>query len=289
MLAPMRTLAPLLLLGCAGAAVDGDSAAPSTACNGAESLCAKRFDELVVPMTHNAMSSAEEEWLAPNQTHAIPRQLEDGVRGFMLDTHYDDGEPALCHGFCSVGSTPLDDGLRQFTDFLDAHPREVLTFMIENGVSAEDTAAAFAAADLLRYTYAHDPAEPWPTLEALIEADTRLVVFHQGGGTEPAWYMDGYAAYVWDNDYSAESAEDFTCDRLRGSTEHALYLMNHFLTAPLASPDLAEQVNHNPLLLDRARQCEAEAGQPVNWISVDFYDIGDVLETAAILNGVAEE
>jgi hypothetical protein len=26
----------------------------------------------------------------------------------------------------------------------------------------------------------------------------------------------------------------------------------------------------------------------VNWIAVDFYDIGDVLETVSILNGVAE-
>ncbi|TNE91556.1 MAG: phosphatidylinositol-specific phospholipase C domain-containing protein [Deltaproteobacteria bacterium] len=283
----MRTFLLPLLAACSGPAAEDSATEPATGCNGHDVLCQLPFDEVAVAMTHNAMSSAEDDWLAPNQTYAMPRQLEDGVRGFMIDTHYDDdGTPALCHGFCSIGSTPLVDGLRQFTDFLDAHPREVVVFMIENGISAEDTAAAFEAADLLRYTYAHDPQLAWPTLGELVEADTRLIVFHQGGGTDPAWYMDGYADYVWDTDYSAETAADFDCGRLRGSSDHALFLMNHFLTAPLASPDLAEQVNHNPLLLDRARQCEAEAGQAVNWIAVDFYDIGDVLAVVDTLNGV---
>lgn len=279
----MRTLPLLALLACSA----DDPADDVSACNGHPDLCERRFDELVVPMTHNAMSSEELGWLGPNQTFDLPRQLDDGIRGFMLDTHLDDdGNPALCHSFCSLGSTPLADGLRTFTDFLDANPGEVLVFMIQNGIDSDTTADAFEQADLRRYTYAHDPSAPWPTLGDLVADDTRLVVFHEGGGTDPDWYMDGYADYVWDTDYSAQTADDFACDRLRGDTDHALYLMNHFLTAPIASADLADQVNHNPLLIDRARQCASEAGQPVNWISVDFYDIGDVVETAAILNGL---
>ena len=30
-------------------------------------------------------------------------------------------------------------------------------------------------------------------------------------------------------------------------------------------------------------ECAAAAGQPVNWISVDFYDIGDVVQTVQSL------
>ena len=60
--------------------------------------------------------------------------------------------------------------------------------------------------------------------------------------------------------------------------------MNHFLTKPFASPNLADQVNFNPLLEDRVAQCTAEAGQAVDWIAVDFIDRGDVLETVAALN-----
>lgn len=272
----------LLLLACQQPdAVDAD-----LGCNGDPALCERRFDELVVPMTHNAMASAEEGFLGPNQNFGTRQQLSDGIRGFMLDTHADPdtGEAVLCHSVCALGSTPLVDGLRVFTDFFEANPRDVVVFMIQNGIGADETAAAFDEADLTRFAHAQDPDEPWPTLSELLDAGTPLIVFHEGGGTDPEWYMDGYDGYVWDTPYSAETAEDFSCDVLRGSPDSSLFLVNHFLTAPISMPSLAEQVNYNPLLIDRVRQCQDESGQQVNWISVDFYDIGDVVATARLLN-----
>ena len=272
-------------LGCSG--TPEDSGQPTGRCNGHEALCDVTFDELVVAMTHNAMSNAEEGWLAPNQNLGLERQLEDGIRGFMLDTHLGDGgEALLCHGLCDLGSEPLDEGLAKFTSFLEENPGEVVVFMIQNGISAALTSDAFDAAGLTRYTYSHSPGEPWPTLAALVDDNTRLVVFHEGGGTEFGWYMDGYGEHVWDTPYGQDSPEAMGCDRLRGDSEHPLFLMNHFLTSPIALPELAEQVNYNPFLIDRARQCEAESGQRVNWIAVDFYDIGDVVAAVDELNGV---
>jgi hypothetical protein len=59
------------------------------ACNGAPELCALRLDEVVFPTTHNAMSAADiPDWLFPQQEKSIPGQLEDGVRGLLLDVHY---------------------------------------------------------------------------------------------------------------------------------------------------------------------------------------------------------
>jgi hypothetical protein len=61
----------------------------SGACNGAPELCALRLDEVVFPTTHNAMSAADiPDWLFPQQEKSIPGQLEDGVRGLLLDVHY---------------------------------------------------------------------------------------------------------------------------------------------------------------------------------------------------------
>jgi hypothetical protein len=288
----------LFLIGCAGSSgppSDGSNNGDDTsntdateACNGHVELCDRRFDEVSMVVTHNAMSSAERDWSFPNQNLAVPTQLADGVRGFMLDTHYDGDATALCHSFCLLGSTPLDEGLAEFTTFLDANPREVLGFMIQNGISAEDTVTAFDAADLTRYTYAHEPGAPWPTLEEMIAADTRLVVFHEGGGTGPDWYMDGYADFVWDTPYSAETVDDFSCGTLRGDAGHDLFLVNHFLTAPLASEELATEANAIEMLRDRVERCEAEAGQHVNWLAVDFYDVGGTLQVVDELNGVTD-
>lgn len=84
----------------------GDAAArppgPPVACNGHVELCAKRFDELTIPATHNSMSAAGEAgWFLPNQRYGIEQQLDDGIRGLLIDTHYgirrDDGR-----GFAQV-------------------------------------------------------------------------------------------------------------------------------------------------------------------------------------------
>lgn len=64
-------------------------AGPPEACNGYAELCDKRLDELTIPATHNSMSAAAEPgWYAPNQRYGIERQLDDGIRGLLIDTHY---------------------------------------------------------------------------------------------------------------------------------------------------------------------------------------------------------
>src|SRR5690606_21450434 len=114
---PVRlALACLLLMGCGSAAAPaaGPEAEPDAAgprcepaslpeplvCNGHEALCDRPFDAVAYPTTHNAMSNAEERWIAPNQTFGMWRQLEDGVRGLMLDVYEDEGVTVLCHGYC---------------------------------------------------------------------------------------------------------------------------------------------------------------------------------------------
>ncbi|MGH2741011.1 MAG: hypothetical protein ACRDN8_00730, partial [Thermoleophilaceae bacterium] len=58
-------------------------------CNGASELCERRLNEVVFPGTHNSMSAAEEPgWLFANQRRSIERQLDDGIRLFLLDPHW---------------------------------------------------------------------------------------------------------------------------------------------------------------------------------------------------------
>ena len=61
----------------------------SSACNGAAELCGRRLDEVVLPGSHNSMSSADiPDWLFPQQERGIAGQLEDGIRALLLDVHY---------------------------------------------------------------------------------------------------------------------------------------------------------------------------------------------------------
>jgi hypothetical protein len=58
-------------------------------CNGHAPLCDRRLDEVAFLGTHNSMAAAGERgWLFASQDAGIPRQLNDGVRALLIDTHY---------------------------------------------------------------------------------------------------------------------------------------------------------------------------------------------------------
>ncbi len=59
------------------------------ACNGHPELCGRRLDEAAFAATHNSMAAADSpNWMFPNQEKGIQGQLDDGVRGFLVDVHY---------------------------------------------------------------------------------------------------------------------------------------------------------------------------------------------------------
>jgi hypothetical protein len=58
-------------------------------CNGHPELCDRRLNEVAFATSHNSMSGGDiADWMFPNQDRGIPGQLEDGVRGFLIDIHY---------------------------------------------------------------------------------------------------------------------------------------------------------------------------------------------------------
>ena len=70
----------------------GASASPASvsACNGSPALCDRPLDEVVLPATHNSMSAPLKGWFSAQQDHGIGGQLQDGIRGLLIDTHYAD-------------------------------------------------------------------------------------------------------------------------------------------------------------------------------------------------------
>jgi hypothetical protein len=62
---------------------------PVTNCNGFSQLCDRPLNEVSFPATHNAMSAAQlPGWYQPNQRNDIREQLDDGIRAFLIDSHY---------------------------------------------------------------------------------------------------------------------------------------------------------------------------------------------------------
>ncbi|MES2645114.1 MAG: hypothetical protein V4850_36845 [Myxococcota bacterium] len=273
----------MLLLAACTTPAPVDSALPDT-CNGHAELCDRPFDTVTLAGTHNSMSNRDDGWQIPNQPHPLARQLDDGVRAMLLDTHDWDGEAYLCHGYCELGATPLVEGLGVIRAFLDEHRGEVMAFIVENGISAEDTAAAFAASGLDRYVYTWDGGA-WPTLGEMIAADTRLLVTAESGGPPPDWYQPAWGLYV-DTPYDFATVDDFTCDVNRGSLTNPLFLLNHWIADPLPSEAQAQEANAETVLHGRATECAAAFGRNPNIVAVDWYTAGDLFGVVDRLNGL---
>jgi hypothetical protein len=258
----------------------------SAQCNGDPALCNRRFDEVCYATTHNAFNY-QGAFLFPNQSFDITRQLQDGVRSLMLDVYWYNNRPTVYHSSNFLGNQPLSDLLDDIKTFLDAHPNEVMSIIFESYISAAQMDAVFTQAGLLPYLHAQPQGSAWPTLADMIATNHRLVVLSDANdGQAYPWYH-----YVWDyaveTDYSAQSRADFSCAYNRGDSANSLFILNHFVTqASLGYGliDSAAAVNANPYLTSRAMGCWAATGKLPNFLTVDFYEQGDVMAAKDALN-----
>lgn len=272
---------------CALSACSDDAETLDT-CNGHEELCDRRFNAVAFPTTHNSMSNSDDKWFIPNQTHGLEQQLEDGVRGFLLDVHPQGDTLYLCHTECDFGKRPFDESMHVFREFLETNRREVITFILEDHVDAARIVTALEDVGLDKWAYDGYDNEQWPTLRALIDDDTRLIVTAENSGGEedtPAWYVNAWDV-MFDNPYSNKTVDDFSCALNRGETSHDLYLVNHWLSDPVSLPELADVANTTDVLLDHMTECETMHGRIPNFVAVDHYSIGDLFDVVRTLNGL---
>ncbi|WP_405465858.1 hypothetical protein OG333_34575 [Streptomyces anulatus] len=287
-------------------------------CLGSSRLCELRYDEAAYLTSHNAMSTTADRFIGPLQDPDITTQLNTGVRALQLDTYrwerpqdiaarldspeftpeqrrlisgaIDKVNPPreglwLCHGVCRAGAIELVPALEDIGDWLRAHPTEIVTLIVQDDISPEDTEEAFHAAGLddLLHTPSEDPEAPWPTLEEMIDSGRRLVVFAEKADGPAPWYRNFYR-YGMETPFAFRSPSEMTCAPHRGGTGKQLFLLNHFITNAGGSRLDAGRVNARDWVLERTRACEAERGSPVTFIAVDYTTVGDALGAVDELN-----
>ena len=191
-------------------------------------------------------------------------------------------EMFLCHALCEIGATRFVDELTTMKAFLDDHPREVITIIIQDeGPLPDDIAAAFEQSGMIDLVYAHEPGAAFPTLGEMIDAGTRVVVGAENRSGGHDWYHDAFEL-TQDTAFSYTSVDEFECALNRGTPDSPLLLVNHWVNP--VSPVNAEAANEASVLLERVEQCENERGMRPNLIAVDFYERGDLFAVVDQLN-----
>ena len=196
-------------------------------------------------------------------------------------------EVYMCHTLCELGATKLADQLDGLKAWLDAHPREVVSIFIQDATTPADTAAVFEAAGLVDSTYVHEPGAPWPTLRQMIDSGKRVVVLMENEGGAPDYpYLQQGFDLVQDTGYTYATVDDFDCAPNRGKPDAQLFMVNHWLSSFTRLVSNAQKANTEEVLGTRVRSCQAERDMMPNFVAVNWYDQGALLQVVDELNGV---
>ncbi|MFI5542285.1 PI-PLC domain-containing protein [Streptomyces sp. NPDC051815] len=300
----------------ASAPVTAASAASAAASAAADQARARwgdrRLDEVSFLATHNAFANYEDSrWTSVAQTESVRRQLEGGVRGLSLDTHWYDrskrlcvisfgsdcypSDVYLCHGGCKTfaGVTyalprqSFHGTVQSVVDFLEANPQEVVSLFLEDYVSAQQLGNSLGKVRgldrvLFRAGEWKVREQGWPKMTDLVTSNKRLLIFSDEGDREhlgvmydKAWTVSNF----WSlgdlgNDVSCVTRwSDVPLDRQEPGFRR-LFTMSHQRNVPTV---INAALDNGTKLRDRIDQkCRpAAGGRDPNFVSVDFHRISD--------------
>lgn len=151
------------------------------ACNRHDELCSKKYSEVTFVGSHDSAFVGETP--THNQYVSVTDQLKLGVRFLQAQTHNKDGTIEMCHTYCwELDSGTLKKYLQEIADWMNGNPNEVVTLLLTNGdaIPVQQFDAIFQSTGLRQHVF-HPTGvlskDQWPTLQQLIDAKTRLVVF----------------------------------------------------------------------------------------------------------------
>lgn len=292
----------------------------STACNNSPDLCSKAYNGITHLGAHNSpfvRDASTDYSTSGNQYYNSTVQLSAGVRLLSAQVHESNGAWHLCHSSCDLlDAGTLSSWLSSIKSWLDNNPNEVVTILLVNSDNATPTqlAAEFDAAAITSYAYIPSstttPPTTWPTLQELITAQKRLLVFVASLDTASissteSYLMDEFT-FIFENPYDNTNVTEFVCtpdrptavsgDISAAVSSNRMPFTNHFLYESgfldIEIPDVDDILTTNSPgnsagnLGYSLNQCNTAYGRAPTFVLVDFFDQGPAIQAVDSINGV---
>ncbi|MEB0039164.1 MULTISPECIES: hypothetical protein [unclassified Pseudomonas] len=268
----------------------------------------KSFDQYSWVTTHNSYEKI-------NQNLAeLPRQLRDGVRGFMLDLYVNDTNKAaevikVCHKTIACYGAWSNQLKNEFIPFLKDNPSEVVTLFLETYVERKHLQTVFETIpELAHYSFNPDnfSGSNWPTLSEMAKNNNRLILLTDRAHVSGDYTVNGKTITVlYESDWVVSNhwstlgmttlSHDWSCParnpNLPISTAkvnqatgkgswNRLFLMNQFHGGTSTIFDSAAKDNNLTYLARRVETC----GKTPNFIGINNYQNGDTTPYAKALS-----
>ncbi len=260
-------------------------------CCGSTAYCNKRFNQMVFVSTHNSYNykKGPTQFIWPNHTYPVKKQLADGVRNLMLDVYDIDGTIYLYHGNPKMGKEKLQIVLTDIKAFLDSNKTEIVSIIFQNGITKNRIAAEIDSAGLSTYCHSQAADKEWPTIGQMINDNNRLVLFVEENTGTDVPYIHSAWDYIFDTPWNTKSLAEMDTRIGRGKPTHGLFLMNNWISKGKPTKKNARQTNNEKFLLKRIERCAKDLHRVPNFIGINFHEQGDAVKVAKMLNdGLAD-
>ncbi|KAI0023212.1 PLC-like phosphodiesterase [Xylariomycetidae sp. FL0641] len=288
------------------------AAAASAACNNSPDLCSRSYGDITHMGAHDSAflrDDSTDNSVAGNQYYNATVALDAGLRLLQAQVHDSDGAIELCHTSCALlDAGTLESWLSSIASWMNDNPNDVVTILLVNSddKTVSDFGSVFESSGIAKYGYTPS-GNGWPTLQEMINADTRLVSFIASIDTSDSYpYLLSEFDWVFETPFEVTSLDGFNCTLDRPSEEGTasaaiqkgvLPLMNHFAYNQLAGAlEIPDEDNINTTnsastsmtgaLGLHAQTCNKQWGTKPTFVLVDFFNEGPAIDTADSLNGI---
>eukprot|EP00814_Leptocylindrus_danicus_P017121 CAMPEP_0116018654 /NCGR_PEP_ID=MMETSP0321-20121206/8773_1 /TAXON_ID=163516 /ORGANISM="Leptocylindrus danicus var. danicus, Strain B650" /LENGTH=354 /DNA_ID=CAMNT_0003489081 /DNA_START=340 /DNA_END=1404 /DNA_ORIENTATION=- len=262
-------------------------------CNGLSSNCVKRVNEIMFATSHNAMSTQQDFFFAPNHNLNLETSLKAGFRAFMLDLCDCNNRVEFCHSECILGTRDPSTVFAAIVSFLEENLSEVIVLELQIDPGSDMFELYSVMQDVDGFSdmiYEHpDASSDWPFLSQLVDDNKRILIFqHRGPNCQTAGQCpEGFHStynFMFETPFSLESKEellDYTdsCRIQTGQSDADFFILNHFAGSPnsfFPEESTAREVNQIDVLESRTEACASlYDGRIVNFVAVDFWSVGD--------------
>ena len=179
--------------------------------------------------------------------------------------------------------------------FLDDNPTEVVIINVQISVgdpTPQELWDEMMSANIMKgRVYKHEGGV-WPKMSTLVNKGIQLIVFYHNGPDCSGSSSNGchskiheFFDYAHETEWAFDSKSDInnyssSCPATRGNYgTKDFYSVNHFLTEWYGpTPIQANDINTKGSLENRIAGCKQQTGDSVNFMNIDFWHTGDLLE-----------